>query len=300
MKEIVVCSGKGGTGKTSLTAAFAALAQNKILVDCDVDAADLHLVLAPEIERRESYSGGHEAIIDPARCDGCGNCYDVCTFGAIIREDGIDGGFTYRVDPLGCEGCGVCVRFCPSDAIDFPTAVNGEWYISSTRHGPLVHARLIPGSENSGKLVTMVREQARELAVARGADLLLVDGPPGIGCPVTAAITGADMVLAVTEPGVSGWHDLQRLMELTAHFRVKVAVCVNKADINPDFTAKIEATCIAKGIPVLGRVPFDPAFTRAQIRGLSVVEDEPSPSALAVADVWRETVEILFNNGGSE
>jgi len=290
---MVVCSGKGGTGKTSLTAAFAALARNKVLADCDVDAADMHLVLAPERQSGETYSGGREAVIDADRCEACGGCHDVCNFGAILVADDGRGGETYRVDPFACEGCGVCVHFCPSDAIDFPRSVNGEWYVSETRHGPMVHARLIPGAENSGKLVTLVREEARKLAAARGADLLLVDGPPGIGCPVTASITGADLVLAVTEPGVSGLHDLRRLLDLAAHFRTPVAVCINKADINPDFTARIERDCEGRGIPVIGEIPFDQAFTRAQIRGLSVVEDEPSPASTAVDAAWRETLTII-------
>jgi len=293
MKEMVVCSGKGGTGKTSVTAAFAALAANKVLADCDVDAADMHLLLAPDRRRRETYSGGREAVIDATLCDGCGMCHDVCNFDAIgIDEDG-DGGTIYRVDSFACEGCGICVHFCPTDAIEFPKSINGEWYVSETRHGSMVHARLIPGAENSGKLVTLVREEARKLAETQGADLLLVDGPPGIGCPVTATITGADLVLAVTEPGVSGFHDLQRLLDLAAHFKVPVAVCINKADINPAFTEKIKDECRRRGLSVVGELPFDQAFTRAQIRGLSVVEDDLSPASKAVVATWQETLSII-------
>jgi len=293
VKEVVVCSGKGGTGKTSLTAAFAALARGKVLADCDVDAADLHLVLAPERRRSEPFSGGREAVIDPDRCEGCGSCRDVCEFGAISEEDDGRGGSIFKVDPFACEGCGVCVHFCPSDAIEYPPVIAGEWYVSDTRHGPMVHARLRPGAENSGKLVTLVREEARKLADARDAGLLLVDGPPGIGCPVTAAITGSDLVVAVTEPGVSGLHDLERLLDLAAHFRIPVAVCINKSDINPDFTARIESECARRDLPVVGTIPFDPAFTRAQLRGLSVVEDETSPAAAAVDGIWRETLSII-------
>lgn len=295
MKELVVCSGKGGTGKTSLTAGFAALAQDKVLVDCDVDAANLHLVLAPDIEHREAYSGGREAVIDPERCDACGTCGDVCRFGAISCDSDDRGDVRFSVDPLACEGCGVCVHLCPADAIDFPRTRNGEWFVSSTRHGPLVHARLIPGAENSGKLVTVVRVEARKLAEERRAGLLLVDGPPGIGCPVTAAITGADMLLAVTEPGVSAQHDLKRLFDLAAHFKAPMAVCINKADINPDFTALIRQDCARREIPVVGEVPFDQAFTRAQIRGLSIVEDAPSRASEAVDAVWSATQSMIVN-----
>jgi len=300
MKELVVCSGKGGTGKTSLSAAFAALAHNAVLADCDVDAADLHLVLAPEIQERHDYSGGRVAVIAQDRCDSCGTCFDLCRFDSISVTGDPDGGRRYHIDELSCEGCGVCVRFCPHDAIDYPEAIHGEWFRSDSRHGPLVHARLRPGAENSGKLVTYVRERAKELAESSGAEMILVDGPPGIGCPVTASITGASMVLAVTEPGVSGMHDLFRLEELVSHFRIPMAVCINKADLNEEMTAHIEDECRRRNVAVVGRVPFDSALTRAQLRGLSVIDDEPSAAADAVRDVWRRTRQLLDQTGGTK
>lgn len=293
MKELVICSGKGGTGKTSVTAALAALADNRVLADCDVDAADLHLVVGPRNTREEIFQGGHVAVIREDVCAACGHCRELCRFGAIDLLTSETGQDVYRIDPVLCEGCGVCVHFCPTEAIDFPRATNGAWFVSDTRHGPMVHARLIPGQENSGKLVTLVREKARQIAQSQKADLLLVDGPPGIGCPVTASITGADMVLAVTEPGVSGKHDLDRLLQLTRHFEVPAAVCINKADINPEFAATIEKECLSAGVPVVGRVPFDHAFTQAQLEGKSVVEMADTPASAAIRETWTSTWALL-------
>ena len=293
MKELVICSGKGGTGKTSVTAALAALAaengpaanRSLILADCDVDAADLHLVTAPQQEHAESFTGGHEALIQPDLCAACGHCAELCRFGAISASAD---GSAFTVAPLLCEGCGVCVHFCPSQAIAFPPRETGQWFRSRTRFGPMVHARLHPGGENSGKLVTMVRKEARELAERTGAQLLLVDGPPGIGCPVTAAVTGADLVLAVTEPGVSAWHDLRRLLELTRHFQVPACVCLNKADVNPELSDQMTAECEEAGVPVLGRLPYDQEMIKAQLAGHSVVEQPDSAAARALRRVWQE------------
>ncbi len=293
MKELVICSGKGGTGKTSVTAAFAALAKNRVLADADVDAADLHLVVGPRPYQEGVFEGGHEAIIRQLDCDSCGVCYDVCQFQAISKSEEEPGNTVFQVDPILCEGCGVCVHFCPSEAIDFPISVSGKWYISDTRHGPLVHARLKPGAENSGKLVTLVREKARELAADGGFDLLIVDGPPGIGCPVTAAITNSDLVLAVTEPGVTGHHDLLRLLDLAKTFNLPMAVCINKADLNPELSRRIAQDSLARGAHLVGEIPFDPALTRAQIHGRSVVEDGASAAATAMEEVWRKTLAIL-------
>jgi MinD superfamily P-loop ATPase len=295
MKELIICSGKGGTGKTSVAAALAALVlpdTPAVLADCDVDAADLHLVVPPLRTEEFPFTGGHLAVIDPEVCAACGQCYELCRFDAIARVEGPEGPI-YRVDPLHCEGCGVCVHFCPTEAIAFPRAVNGVWFRSDTAGQTLYHARLTPGQENSGKLVTLVREKAREEARDKGANLLLVDGPPGIGCPTTAAITGADLVLAVTEPGVSGWHDLERLIKLTRHFEVPLAVCINKADINPEFSGRIEQECRQRGVPLVGRIPFDQAITQAQLQGCSVVEIEPGPAAEALHDVWKQTLKLL-------
>jgi len=291
--EIAVISGKGGTGKTSITAALAILAGNAVVADCDVDAADLHLVLAPEVVQRHEFVSGHEAIIRELDCRGCGVCKDYCRYEAIDEVIGKDGRLVYRVDPGACEGCGVCVRFCPVQAIDFPDSHCGEWNISRARSGPMVHARLKPGAENSGKLVSQVRESAREEAGSSGRSLILVDGPPGIGCPVIAAVTGTTLVVVVVEPTVSGEHDLDRVLGLTRHFNIPAALCVNKWDINPELADRIEAGAREKGVPTLGRVPFDPAVTRAQVRGHTVI-DEGGPAADNIRKLWRNLQEKII------
>jgi MinD superfamily P-loop ATPase len=278
---MVVLSGKGGTGKTSLVAAFAALADRKVLADCDVDAADLHLILTPRTLQVQEFQGRRRAHIVADRCAGCGTCAEHCRFGAIAK--------TYRVDPLACEGCGVCLHVCPTQAVAFSLGRDGEWYISETRHGPLVHARLDPGGENSGKLVTLVREGARALAKERNLDLLLVDGSPGIGCPVIASVAGTDLVLGVAEPTLSGQHDLERLAALTAHFRIPMAVCINKADLNPDVASAIERWCHARRIRIVGQIPYDARFNEAQMQRKSVVEIADGPAAKALRGVWQET-----------
>jgi len=293
MKELVVCSGKGGTGKTSVVAAFAALARDKILADCDADAADLHLVLAPEVQRSEPFVSGHEARILPAACNGCGICAEVCAYEAIDRVEAAEGPPRYTISPFRCEGCGVCVHFCPEQAIVFPDRLCGEWFVSRTRHGTLVHARLGVAAENSGKLVTLVRQEARRRATEEGRSLILVDGPPGIGCPTIAAVSGADLLLAVSEPTLSARHDLERLVQLAAHFRLPVAVCLNKHDLNPLLATDTESWCRERGLPVAGRIPYDPRVTAAQIAGISVVEHGQGPAAAAVQALWREVARLL-------
>ena len=288
MKELVVISGKGGTGKTSLVASFAALAPAAVLADGDVDAADLHLILVPEIRRREEFRGGRRALIRADACIGCGRCAALCRFEAIAETGRPPNGpRTFAVASGACEGCGVCVWNCPAQAIDFEEQVCGEWFVSDTRHGPLVHARLAPGAENSGKLVSLVREQARQIAKQAQRDLVLVDGPPGTGCPVIAALTGASGVLVVTEPTVSGAHDLARVLELTNHFKIPTAVCVNKWDIHPEQADRIETAARAAGATSVGRVRYDKAATAAQRQGLAVVEAGASPLADDVRAVWN-------------
>jgi len=282
MKELVIISGKGGTGKTSLTAAFAALAQNAVLADCDVDAADLHLVLQPETRQRNVFTSGRIAEIRADNCTSCGLCEEVCRFGAVQNDNGV-----FSIAPLSCDGCGVCVEFCPAKAIDFPEQECGEWYSSTTRFGPMVHARMYTGAENSGKLVSLVRQEARKIAKKQNSEYLLVDGPPGIGCPVIASITGADAVLAVSEPTLSGEHDLQRVLQLARHFKIPAFVCINKWDINPRMTEQIEAKASAQGAAPMGRIPYDPAVTAAQINAQTLIEESNGPAAQAIKKIWE-------------
>jgi len=287
MKELVIISGKGGTGKTSVTASLAALAKRSVICDCDVDAADLHLVLTPQIKEEHEFISGHEAVIRQEDCIGCGICEDVCRFNAIQSKQNFRGELLFTVDPVACEGCKVCVEMCPEKAIDFPECLCGKWFISETRIGPMVHARLGVAAENSGKLVSTVRREAKLLAEKGKYNLIIVDGPPGIGCPVIASVTGASQVLVVTEPTVSGEHDLERVLGLTRHFQIPAAVCVNKWDINPDMTARIEEKAVKWGAIIAGRIRYDQAVTRAQIQKKAVVEID-APSAGDIRQLWKD------------
>lgn len=295
MKELVVISGKGGTGKTSLVASFAALAEKKVMADCDVDAADLHLILKPTVRQRENFKGGKIARIKSGHCIACGKCEEVCRFDAVFFDGPGNGMYpkTFRVDPIACEGCGVCAWFCAEDAIAFEEAINGEWFISDTRHGPLVHAKLGVAQENTGKLVTLVREEAKKLAERQKLDFVLIDGSPGIGCPVIASITGADLVLVVTEPTLSGKHDLERVSALTSHFGITTFVCINKADLNPNMTTEMESLCAERGLPLLGKIRYDQSFIKAQIAGKSVVEYTSDGVAAEVGNLWRCVLDEL-------
>ena len=289
IKELVVISGKGGTGKTSLMAAFSSLAENKVLCDADVDAADLHLILDPEVIHRSDFKSGKTAVINNDLCTECGLCREMCRWDAI--------GAAYEVNAIDCEGCGVCVHFCPEAAIEFPENTCGEWFVSSTRHGPMVHARLGIAEENSGKLVARVRQEARKLAADRQHALILTDGPPGVGCPVIASIGGATAVLIVTEPTVSGQHDMERVAQLAAHFKMPAMVCVNKFDLNLRLTREIEKYAADKNIACLGRIPFDPIFTKAMIKAQTIFEyNTGSEAEKAVANIWqRLSAEIDLN-----
>lgn len=295
MKQLVILSGKGGTGKTSVAAAFAHLASmdgsimRAILADADVDAANLGLVLAPRLLEQEDFWGGQVARIDPDTCTGCGECVQVCRFDAIHEQDGI-----YHVDPIACDGCAACVYQCPQDSIKMHEQVVGQWFRSVSRYGPLFHAALRPAHENSGKLVTLVKQRARLLAMDEGYQLVLVDGPPGIGCPVISAASGADLALIVTEPTVAGVYGMRRVLETTNHFGVPALVCINKADIYPDGSAEIEAFCREQDINVVGRIPFDVTITEAMVQGEPVTAYRPdAPASQALRNIWTKVFAIL-------
>ena len=283
MRELVILSGKGGTGKTSLTAAFASFSTNMILCDADVDAADLHLLMAPDIKQKNDFQGGNEAIINPEKCTQCGLCIELCRFDAV--KD------TFEIDPIECEGCGVCYDLCPEQAIDFPVKTCGQWYVSDTRFGPMVHARLGIAQENSGRLVALVRQEARKIAQKKHIDLILTDGPPGVGCPVIASMGQASAVLIVAEPTVSGIHDLARMAQLAAHFKMPVMVCVNKHDLNPDQTQAIKDLAKENNITFVGQIPFDKNFTESMIQGKNIIEtDKNSQTSLAVKKIWENVM----------
>ncbi|WP_149451660.1 ATP-binding protein [Escherichia albertii] len=283
MKELVVLSGKGGTGKTSITASFARLARQSVIADCDVDAADLHLVLSPSLNQRIPFYSGNLASIRQDECISCGICESLCRFGAILTNP-VDG--TVVIDPTSCEGCGVCLYICPVASIDFTKRFCGHWMISDTDFGLLVHAHLGITAENSGKLVSQVRKAARQIAEQQQRELIIVDGPPGNGCTVIASITGASQVLLVTEPSLSGLHDMVRVLELTRHFSIPTAVCINKWDINPDVTEQLEIQAIQSGANLAGRIRYDPSVSLAQNQGKAVI-DISCPSAEDIRNVWN-------------
>lgn len=278
MREVVVLSGKGGTGKTSIVGAFAALAQHKILADCDVDAADLHLILKPELKEEHEFWSGQTAFIDRGVCTECGLCQDVCRFQAIDN---------WIVDPVSCEGCGFCSRVCPVQAITMRENLAGHWFLSETRYGPLVHARLGIAQENSGKLVAMVRKQARKVAESEEASYIISDGPPGIGCPVISSLSGTDLALLVTEPSLSGIHDLERVLDVCQHFGITTMVCINKYDINEDNTRRIERYCLTQGVEVAAKIPFDNVVTEAMVRGVPVVDYTDNGVTHELERLWK-------------
>ena len=298
MTEIVIISGKGGTGKTSITAAFATLANRPVLVDCDVDAADLHLLLHPAVRETHEFWGGRIARIAREACVNCGLCSEMCRFDAIVLCRGASDPIRWaewEVDPIACEGCGVCVRFCPQQAIVFEETLAGHWFLSDTRVGPMIHARLAPAKENSGKLVTLIRQKARTVASDMGRDLILVDGPPGIGCPVIASLTGADQVVVVTEPTAAGFHDLQRALELAAHFGAPVSLIVNKCDLNSAVSREIADYARKHQARVICEIPYDPVITQAQLAQQSVVEYSDGHVTRAIQDAW-----MRLNEGWTE
>ena len=283
MKELVILSGKGGTGKTSLSAAFAHLAsesnpeQNPVLVDADVDASNLELVLKPIVIDENDFRSSSAAKIDQDKCESCGNCEQVCRYKAVELKDG-----KYLIDPIACEGCKSCVYQCPYEAIHMEIQLDGYWYHSQSRFGYLFHAHLLPARENSGKLVTLVKQRGRLFAREEKAFLLIVDGPPGIGCPVIAAVSGADLALIIVEPTLSGIHDMQRVLQTVDHFGIKAMVCINKADINPRGVEQVEKYCQDNGIEVVGKIRFDKIVTEAMVNG------EPVTAFNQNADITRE------------
>ena len=291
MKELVVISGKGGTGKTSVVASCASLAEKAVIADCDVDAADLHLVLQPRVVHREDFTAGSKARIKPGHCTACGKCEELCRFDAIYFDGPGNGRVpkTFRVDTIACEGCGVCFDFCAENAIEFEPAVCGQWFISETRCGPMVHARLGIAAENSGKLVTQLRRTARQVGVRQKREIILCDGSPGIGCPVIASLTGASMALFIVEPTASGEHDFLRVAQLTTQLGVPGIMAVNKADLNDMATRNLEALARERGVAVVGRIPYDRAVTEAQIARTTVVEASNGPAAQAIRALWDET-----------
>ena len=279
MKQILIISGKGGTGKTILTGAFAALVENKVMVDCDVDAADLHLLLSPEIKMRNDFRSGKTAYINKDNCSQCRRCIELCRYDAISDD--------FVVDPIACEGCSFCSHICPAEAIEMQENESGEWYISNTRFGPLVHARLGIAEENSGKLVSLVRQQAKELAEKKNCDYVIIDGPPGIGCPVIASLSGITCALVVTEPPLSGLHDAKRVIEVAQHFKVPVQLVINKYTLNMDMTEQIEQYCKDNNIPVSGRIPFDKTVVEAMVAGKTVMEFSNNGITEVIKDIWN-------------
>ena len=266
--QLAIVSGKGGTGKTSIVACFSALAKNKVLADCDVDAPNLHLILEPEIKYKEEFIGSKKAAIIPDKCISCGKCKEYCRFDAVVFDE------RYRIDEVICEGCGVCVYVCPANAIEFKENISGHLFVSDSKYGKLVHARLKVGEENSGKLVEKVRRKAKELG-----ENIIIDGPPGIGCPVIASLSGVDKALIVTEPTFSGLHDLKRVLKLVEHFKLDAFVCINKYDINPEVAKEIEEYCRAMKIKVIGKIPYDEKVTEAMVNGKAIVEYDTEAKA---------------------
>jgi len=289
MKQIVIISGKGGTGKTVIAGAFAALVKNKVMADCDVDAADLHLLLQPKIIERHDFRSGFSASIDKKICLQCGKCIAACRFNAISDD--------FVIDHISCEGCGFCSRICPAQAITMDENLAGEWFISETRFGPMVHARLGVAEENSGKLVSLVRKQAKELAEKDNCDWVIIDGAPGIGCPVIASLSGVDCALVITEPTLSGLHDALRVIEVTRHFNVPAQLVINKYDLNLQMSEKIETFCAKNGIALIGKIEFDESVVKAMVEGKTIVEYKDTVVKQEVQGIWDTLQEILQKEG---
>lgn len=278
MRQMVVISGKGGTGKTVVTGALAALAEDKVMADCDVDAADLHLLMDPKIQERGVFKSGVTARLDQNQCIQCGQCIELCRFGAINGD--------FVIDPIDCEGCGFCKLVCPVEAIEMKENTSGEWFVSETRFGTLVHAKLGIAEENSGKLVALVRQKAKEIAEKNNADWVMIDGSPGIGCPVIASITGIDCALIVTEPTLSGLHDATRVIDVARHFKAPVKLVINKYDLNLEVTQFIEKYCADNNVDLIGKIPFDPSVVKSMVEGKTIIEHTDGPAKEALIEIW--------------
>jgi len=285
MKELVVVSGKGGTGKTTITASFTYLAKNKVIADCDVDASDMHLITAPDILNTIPFKGRKKAVVNEDKCISCGKCEPACHFDAISDIN--------KINPIKCEGCGVCDLVCPVDAIDMVETIAGDLHISESRYGPMIHARLRIGEENSGQLVTLVRQYAKIMSADRKKELIIIDGPPGTACPTTSAVTGTNLAVVVTEPTLSGLHDLKRVTDVIKHFRVEPVVIVNKYDINKNMTDKIQEYCNEKNIPLLGKIPFDKVVVEAMVAGKSIPEYYNGELTIIIKEIWEKVYKLL-------
>ena len=292
MKELTIISGKGGTGKTTITAAFATLAESAVLADCDVDAADLHLILEPRELSSSDFVGGRAPVLETDKCTGCNRCAELCRVEALTPAG--DGRPAITINDFSCDCCGLCARACPEAAITMQECVNGRWFIAETRAGKMVHARLGIGEDNSGKLVTLVRRQARFIAEFEKRKLLLNDGPPGIGCPVTAAITGVDLVLIVTEPTLSGIHDMERVHALCRHFEIPALLCINRFDLNLVNSREIESYCRKHDLPLIGELPLDPVVNQAQVARQSIAEYDCGRISTIVREMWQRVTEELW------
>jgi len=285
MKQILVISGKGGTGKTVITAAFAGLAQNNIMADCDVDAADLHLLMHPEIKEQGVFKSGFLPVIDQKKCNRCGRCREICRFGAIDER--------VTIDPVSCEGCAFCSHICPEEAISLVERECGRWYVSDSRFGALVHARLGPGEENSGKLVAFIKEKAVKLSEESGKDLILIDGSPGIGCPVIASLSGVNLAVVVTEPTLSGLHDAQRVIEVARHFGVSSRLVINKYDLNEKTSEQIEDHFNGREVATIGKIPYDPLVIKSVVRGRTILETGENRISDGIREIWKRVCECV-------
>jgi MinD superfamily P-loop ATPase len=291
MKEIVVISGKGGTGKTTVAASFAAIAgRSAVIADCDVDAADMHLLMQPDFAQSEHFYSGSLAVIDPERCNNCGMCEQVCRFDAVHPQQE-----TFAIDPLSCEGCGYCGRVCPEKAIAMSNRLVGNWYVSDIKTGsPMVHARLGIGAENSGKLVAKVKNEAKNLAGRMLKDFIIVDGSPGIGCPVVSSLSGAHFAVLVTEPTVAAFHDLKRVYQLIKKFKIPAGCIINKSDLNPIISDDITAYLETENIIHLASLPYDESFTRAMVNGQTIVEYTRGEIAQKLISTWKYIEKTLL------